>query len=164
MLNMSKIFVESVKYGFGEGGFACGPIGGEFIFTIEFKKDNDSNKWLTVADVGGILTYYLDDEDRFERHLNADVDNDTEIADLNRSTIEEFDGFVLGSSVEDVIPQIIDAEKTNPSALLLRFVVDFIEASKDECDGLVNLVTGKSLNEIDIPISGAELGYREGLV
>lgn len=160
---MSRFFVESVRYSLGEGGMACGPVSGEFMVSIKFKKDDEPSKWLTVIEITDFIIYFLENEDRFERHINLDADNSDEIEELNKYEITEFEGIDLGESYDDIFDQILQDEKDNPAAPLLRYVITLLDAHIEECDSLVELATGKYIDEVDIPASGAELGYYEDL-
>ena len=55
---MSRYRVLEAKCGVGEGGIACGPVGGPVIAEIRLSDENSSEFYLSLVEVDGIANWF----------------------------------------------------------------------------------------------------------
>ena len=151
----SRFFVEQVKCGVTEGGMACGPVSGDVIVTIEYRKDDGPSQWLSNAECMGFATIYLNDFDPFDVLMSGDVENPK----YGLGMTSEFEGLEFGD-YEDMF-EACAQDKDNPAVPLLRYLVAVTRCSSDETKDLIALAEGKYIDEVEVPLSDIEKEYWE---
>ena len=149
-MSKSKFFVEQVKRGVTEGGMACGPVSGDVIVTIKYRKNDEPSRWLSNMQSMGFSTFYVDDFDPFDLLMSGDVENPK----FGAGRIDEFEGVEIGFYEE--MYETFDENKDNPAVLLLRYLIAVAQSSQEEIDDLIKLVEGHYIDEINVPISEDE--------
>lgn len=66
---MARYFIETAKYGIGEGGMACGPV----VAEVNVKVDNGERFYMPLAEVMGIPNFYKTEESTYALHMNMDA-------------------------------------------------------------------------------------------
>ena len=159
---MKRYFIEDVKCGVSEGGMACGPVGGNVVATIRIK-DTESEKslWLSAVEVEGMPNCYIHDYDPYDKLIEENFDDSEFWDDMESRYIEDFDGICV-NDYDELLNDVIE-QPENPAGQLLRFMVTLLRCGMDEIDDLVQLATGKFVDEIDVPASDIEEEYLEDL-
>ena len=156
---MSRYFVEHVDCSFDAGGTACGPVSGAICTSVKYRKDNGPSQWLELDEVDGMPNFYLSNRDQFEYHVNFDSDDEKEIEQFNESYIQEFEGISLSDDYGDLYEQFFGDQKDNPASALLRYIIQVARCPAEELEHVINMGTGKYIDEVDIPISEDEQDY-----
>jgi len=157
---MGTFLIEQVKHGENDGGDACGPIGGAICVSVHFKKDNEPSRWIELDDVDGIYQFYLSDTDMFDFHANFNsYDDEDEIKKFNENFIEEFEGITLSDNYIEMFDQINGSQKANPASALIKYMILLVRCSDYKIDDLIDMATGKYIDEIDIPVGDDEQDY-----
>ncbi len=156
---MSRYYIEQVKCEFDNGGIACGSVGGAVCTSVKFRKDNESSLWLELDEIDGMPQFYLSDEDQLDLHLNIDPEDDDAVSAMNANYIEEFEGINLSDDYDDLYDQFANEQKDNPATDFLRYIILVTRCSTDELEGLINMATGKYIDELEIPLSEEEQEY-----
>ena len=158
---MKRYLIENAKCGITDGGFACGPVGGNVVVTVQFKEDKKT-QYLSVVEVSGIPNYYLSEEDIFDELVKEDFDDMKFQAVMDASYITDFNGIEFGCEYSDVFESISD-DKNNPAVPLLRYVIALLRCPMEDVEGMVKMASGKYADEIEIPTSDIEEEYTDEL-
>ncbi len=180
---MSRFFVESVRHDTTKENICYGPVE-DLIISVRFRKDDGPSKWLTLVrgdeiDIG-LPIYFLENDDRFERHLfhweyEGGIDDDNEDRELKRNIIDVFEGISLDTDADtgrwdyvdysfyfNIYEQILREGRNNPADRFMKYIVAlFSSDDEDERDELAKLAEGKYIDEVEIPECKAELKFRE---
>ena len=150
---MTRYFINEVKCGVSSGsGFACGPVPETVTASVQYKKDEGSLMWLTLSEFDGLASFYLTEEDIYDKIQDIDGDDEEFIDKLNDEYfIRGFDGISFGEYGEygDVF-QSIEENKDNPAANFILYLVALVRCGWDELPGLVEAGKGKYADEIDL--------------
>ena len=149
----SRYFIEKIKVGVTEGGVACGPVSGDIIVSIKYKKDNEASKWLSNAECMGIPNIFINDYDPFELLMSGDVEDPKWGIGMTNS-FEEIDF----NDYEDMFEAFLENE-TNSANQLLRLLIAVTCLSDEEKSALISVTEGKYVDEVDVPISDIEEDY-----
>ena len=156
---MSRFFIETAKCDVTTGGIACGPVGGEVVASVRFS-DGSVTQWISLVEVDGIPNFYLTDKDIFEDLLDCDFE-DQEFADyLNDHFLDDFNGITFTGEYEDIFISLSE-DSDNPAVPLIRYLIALVRCEMDEVEELIDLATGRYVDELDIPISDLEEEYLE---
>ena len=158
---MKRYFIENAKCGFTDGGFACGPVDGNVVVTVQFKEDKKT-QYLSVVEVSGIPNYYLSDEDIFDDLVKEDFDDTEFQAVMDASYITDFNGIEFGCEYSDIFESISE-DINNPIVPLLRYVIALLRCPMEDVESLVKMASGKYADEIEIPTSDIEEEYMDEL-
>ena len=151
---MSRYFIENAKCGVTEGGMGCGPISGNVVATIQFKEGN-ATQWLSLVEVEGIPNVYLTEKDVFEDLVAEDFEDTEFIEYMQEHYIDEFEGIEFDDDYSSTFESITECPE-NPAVPLIRFLIALIRCEMDEVNELIELATGRYVDEIDIPVSDVE--------
>lgn len=151
----SRFFIEKVKCGVTNGGMACGPVLGNVIVTIQYRKENGASEWISNAECMGIATIYHNEFDPFDTLMSEDVDNPK----FGVGMIDSFEGISF-YDYEDMFEAFVE-NKDNAAIPLLRLLIAVTRAASDDVKRLIAMSEGKYVDEIDIPISDIEEEYLE---
>ena len=144
---MTRYFIESAKYGVGEGGFACGPVEGPVVAEVKVKTENEEF-YMTLAEIYGIPNFYKSNESVYDFLVDPDIDEE-KIEVVNKNFIETGD--------YDEIFEKRDDEWFE----LYRYLIYVVRADYEECDEFIKVTTGKYIDEMDIPNSDVEFEWNE---
>ena len=150
-----RFFVEQVKCGVTEGGIACGPVSGDVIVTIKYRKDDGPSQWLSNAECMGIANIYKNDFDPFEILMSGDADNPK----FGLGMTDEFEGISF-NDYEDMFAAFGENEG-NSAVALLRLLIAVTRGTEKETKTLIAMAEGKYIDEVDVPISDIEEDYFE---
>lgn len=151
---MKRYFIEEVKCGVTEGGMACGPVGGSVVTSIKFRENNEAPNWLNLVEVSGIPNAYISDKDVYDDLIKEDFD-DKEFNDYMEDHFEaDFEGIDL-TDYAGAFECMYD-DQDNPAVPLIRYLITLTRCSTDEVEGLIKLVTGKYIDEVEVPMSEDE--------
>lgn len=144
--------IEEVKCGITEGGFACGPVDGNVVVSMKFN-DGKETKWLNNVEVGGIPNFYLTDKDIYDDLLKEDFDDEEFANMLDASFVSSFADVSLGE-YEDIFESF---ENANPNTVkLIRAIIWVTRCDMDELESIIESLTGKLVDGLDIPILDVE--------
>ena len=143
---MGKYYVDEVKYGLEGGGMACGPIGENVISSVKVT-DCSKSFWLTNVEVTGIPSFYLSEDEIFDRLVDACEDDDF-LEYLDQCFINSFEGIKLGEYGD--IYKSIKQNEGNPAVSLIRYIILLTRCSMEEEDGIIALAKGKFVDELEI--------------
>ncbi|WP_027207189.1 hypothetical protein [Butyrivibrio fibrisolvens] len=149
---MGKYYIDDVKCGLEKGGMACGPGFGTVVASVKVSVGSKTF-WLTNAEVEGLPSFYMSDEDIYDRLINISADDDF-IDYLDQCFIDSFEGIKLREY--DEMMESIKKNEGNPAVSLIRYIVLLTRCEMEEVDGLVALVKGKFVDEVEIPASDVE--------
>ena len=149
---MKRYFIEEIKCGESEGGVACGPVSGSFNVSIKYSVDGVS-KWLSNADVGGIPNFFLTEEDVFQKLCDDDMSEEFNNY-MNAHYAGDFEGLDLGEYWD--VYNSFSENPDNPAVPLVRLLVTLSRCHREEEAELIELATGKYIDEIDVPMSEDE--------
>ncbi len=155
--------IENVKRGENDKVCGCEITGGPICISVKYKKDNEPSKWLELDDVMGIPNFYLSDHDLFDYHISFNSDDEDDIKNFNENFINEFEGVTFSGDYTGLFDQFYGEKKGNPAVLLLRYMILVANCSDEELTKFIDMVVGKSVDSVDIPISEIEQEYIEGL-
>lgn len=147
--------IEEVKCGITEGGLACGPVDGNVIVSMKFN-DGKETKWLNNVEVGGIPNFYLTDKDIFDDLLKDDFDDEEYTKMLDETFVSSFSDVILGE-YEDIFESFEKADLN--TVKLIRAIIWVTRCDMDELNSIIESLTGKSVDEIDVPITDVEDGF-----
>lgn len=144
--------IEEIKCGITEGGFACGPVDGNVVVSMKFN-DGKEIKWLNSVEVGGIPNFYLTDKDIYDDLLKEDFDDEEFANMLDASFVSSFADVSLGE-YEDIFESF---ENADPNTVkLIRAIIWVTRCDMDELESIIESLTGKSVDGLDIPILDVE--------
>lgn len=115
---MGKYFVNEVKCGVSNGGMTCGPVEGTVNVSVNVT-EGDKTYWVTNSEFTGIPSFYVTQEDIFDKIGDIDDEEFTEY--LSNKYIHEFKGISLGEY--DEIFDSIKNNSGNPAVSLIRYIV-----------------------------------------
>ena len=153
---MKRYFIEEVKCGVSEGGFACGPVPGSVVVAIKYR-DGQESKWLNMVEVDGIPNVSLTDNDIYDDMIREDEDS---IEFFEKHSIGDFNGIAIDYDYSTTFESIAEDPK-NPAVPLIRYLITLTRCDMDEVEGLIQMATGKYVDEIDIPVSDEEEMFLE---
>ena len=130
---------------------------------VSLRVMGEGYKWLTLVDDNGTPKFYSSQEDIFALRKKGEVRSWLEKIEVYRTN--EFEGLKLGeyndvffSMYNDFVSIYTDNE--NPVVKLIRYMIDLIFAKDgEEITDLMHLPMGKSIDEVDVPISYIEENY-----
>ena len=154
---MKRFFIEDVKCGITEGGFACGPVGGNVVVTIQFKEEGKT-QWLSLVEVDGIPNVFLFDKDVHDELVKEDFDNEQFTKYMGDHSIHEFNGIELNGDYRDAFG-CIDKDPDNPAVPVVRYLITLVRCDMDDVEELISMAIGKYADELDIPESDVEEDY-----
>ena len=140
---MARFFIEDVKCGVTEGGFACGPVFGDVIAEAKIKSDTGEVSFFCLAEVTGIPVFMKTDRSTYDEQMQDNY-SDEFIEYLDDHTLGEID-------YTDVY--------TNPDMEyhdVLQYLSHIVLSGWEECIPFMESTKGKWLDEIEIPISEDE--------
>jgi hypothetical protein len=131
--------------------------------TVSLRVTGAKNKWITLVDDNGSPKFYLSDEEIIALYRKGDIK--TWLESIEKYLITEFEGLKLGeyndvffSMYNDFVSIYTDGE--NPAVKLIRYMIDLIFAKDSkEITDLMHLPMGRSIDEVDVPISYIEDNY-----
>ena len=139
---MTRYYIESAKYGVGEGGFACGPVDGPVVAEIKVKTDNEEF-YMSLAEVYGIPNFYKSNESVYNFLMNPELDEEA-IENVNQYFIE------IGDYDE------IFERKEDKWFELYRYLIYVVRADYGECEQFIDSTKNNYIDDIDIPFSDIE--------
>ena len=140
---MSRYRVLEAKCGVGEGGIACGPVGGPVIAEIRLSDENSSEFYLSLIEVDGIANWFRTDRSTIDDLLSGN--NDESIFDyLNDNSLP------LGEYGD-----VLD-EKEDELYQAYRYLIYLVRCEMDEAEPFIQSTAGKYLDEIEVPMSDIE--------
>lgn len=140
---MKRYRVLEAKCGVGEGGFACGPVGGPVIAEIRLSDEDNSAFYLSLVEVDGVANWFRTDRSTIDELLSED--NDESVFDyLNDNNLP------LGEYGE-----VLD-EKEDELYQAYRYLIYLVRCEMDEAEPFIQATAGKYLDEIEIPMSDIE--------
>ena len=120
--------------------------------------DGNGEKWLSVSEVEGMGSFYISEQDIFDR-LNNVGEYDEELQDILDSSPEEFDGVPLKEDYDAVFEY---AQENDSDALqLVRYAILVTRCPEEDLQNTICLGEGKFIDEIDVPMSDIEEEYNE---
>ena len=156
---MKRYFIEEAKCGITEGGIGIGPVPGNVVVSLKFQ-DGTRTQWLNVVEVDGIPNVYLSDEDIFDPLLAEDLDDEDFTEYMLDHYITEFEGIVFDTDYEATFESISE-NPDNPAVPLIRCIIALVRCSMDETEELIQMMSGKYADEVEIPVSDVEEEYLE---
>lgn len=119
--------------------------------------------WLTLVDDNGTPKFYSSQEDIFALRKKGEVRS--WLKEIETCRINEFEGLKLGeyndvffSMYNDFVSIYTDVER--PAVKLIRYMIDLIFAKDSkEITDLMHLPMGRSIDEVNVPISYIEENY-----
>ena len=151
---MKRYLIEEVKCGITEGGMGCGPVSGSVVASIQFREENRT-QWLSLVEVTGIPNVYLTDKDVFEDLLAEDFEDMGFSEYMREHFIDEFEGIEFDDDYSTTFESIAEDPK-NPAVPLIRYLIALIRCEMDAVNELIDIATGRYVDEIDIPVSDVE--------
>lgn len=148
---MGKYFVNEVKCSVSNGGMACGPVEGTVNVSVNVT-EGDKTYWVTNSEFTGIPSFYVTQEDIFDKI--GDIDDEEFAEYLNNKYINEYEGISLGEY--DEIFDSIKNNSGNPAVSLIRYIILLTRCPMDSVEEIVNLAKGKYIDEVEIPKSDIE--------
>ncbi len=158
---MKRYLIEEAQCGITKGGFACGPISGQVITSIKYN-DGAGSKWLSIAEYDGFPMIYVSERDIFDDLIKDAFEDEAFMEYLEAHKIGDFDGVYLGGEYQDVFEGIYE-DPENPAARLLKYAIALTRCAEGEEKDLIDMASGKYVDELDIPISDVEEDYMEDL-
>lgn len=143
---MSRYYIEAIKYGEADGGFACGLVGGAIVAEAKVRNDAGESFYLSLADVCGLPNFYKTSESTFEKQLQMDED----LIEVLENT------FIETGDYEEIFEK-----KDSEWFELYRYLIFFVSESEEACKELEKLTVGKYIDEIEVPMSDVEMDYKE---
>ena len=70
---MARYFIEDVKCGVTEGGFACGPVPGDVIAEVKVKTDTDETFYVSLAEVTGIPNFFKTERSTYDEQMQTNI-------------------------------------------------------------------------------------------
>lgn len=123
---------------------------------VSLRVMGEGYKWLTLVDDNGTPKFYSSQEDILVLRKKGEVKTWLEMVEKHR--ISEFEGIKLGE-YNDVFFSIYN-DIENPAGKLIRYMIDLIFAKdRKEITDLMHLPMGRSIDEVDVPISYIEDNY-----
>ena len=120
--------------------------------------DGDAEKWLSVAEVEGMASFYISDEDIFDR-LNNIGEYDEDLQDILDSSPEDYEGVPLKEDYDAIFEY---AQENNSDALqLVRYAILVTRCDAEDLDDIIEMGEGKFIDEINVPMSDIEEEYNE---
>ena len=148
---MKRYFIEEAKCGVE----SYGPDG--VVAAAVRYSDGKKTRWLSMAEVEGILNCFVSDRDIYDTLLDNDPDGEA----LDKYQADSFNGLELGD-YDDVFAAISE-DPDNPAAPLIRYAIALVRCSAEELQGLIDMGQGRYADELDIPRSDIEEEYEEDL-
>ena len=118
--------------------------------------DGKETKWLNNVEVGGIPNFYLTDKDIFDDLLKDDFDDEEYTKMLDETFVSSFSDVILGE-YEDIFESFVKADLN--TVKLIRTIIWVTRCDMDELNSIIESLTGKSVDEIDVPITDVEDGF-----
>lgn len=143
---MAVYFVESVKCGVGNGGMACGPVGGPVVAEIKVRGYENKEFYLSLAEVDGIPNFFQTDRSTIREQLNKEWDDS--FADYLH------DHYIEIASYEE----LFEKEYTEWTQLL-RYLMYIVRADWDDFNKYKDAVINRYIYEIFVPMSDLEEEY-----
>ena len=143
---MRRYKIEEAKYGYVDFGPDAVAVA-----TVKYT-DGRETRYLSLAEVSGIPNFLLTEEDIFDKLTEEDSDPDFWDG-INDLTIYEFNGIDIHDEYSDVICSIRENED-NPAVSLLRYIIALVRCEGEQ--DLIEMGTGKYVDELEIPISDIE--------
>ena len=156
---MKRYFIEGVQFGESEGGIACGPVGGSEVVTVKYN-DSEATHWLSLVDYDGFPNFYLTDEDVHARIVEEDLDDKEFTKYMEDISIYDFDGVSLGGEYVDVFEGLAE-DPAKPAVALIRYLINLVSCGEEKVESMIKMATGKFVDDLDIPMSRAELEWLE---
>ena len=128
---------------------------GNVIVSMKFI-DGKETKWLNNVEVGGIPNFYLTDKDIFDDLLKDDFDDEEYTKMLDETFVSSFSDVILGE-YEDIFESFVKADLN--TVKLIRTIIWVTRCDMDELNSIIESLTGKSVDEIDVPITDVEDGF-----
>lgn len=123
---------------------------------VSLKVMGEGYKWITLVDDNGTPKFYSSQEDIFALRKKGEVRSWLEMIEQYR--INEFEGLKLGEYNDVFFSMYNDIE--NPAVKLIRYMIDLIFAKDSkEITDLMHLPMGRSIDEVNVPISYIEDNY-----
>jgi len=104
-----------------------------------------------------ILNVILTDKDIFDRLLKNDSDEDFNEY-VNEHEIFDFEGTEFDGDYSTTISSLYENTE-NPAVPLIRYLLTLTLCSQEETQGLIELATGKYIDEIEVPMSEVETDW-----
>lgn len=143
---MSRYLIEEIKYGQGEGGFACGPCEAPYVAEMKVKMDDGKEVFFSLAEVVGLPNFYKTPVSTFEQQLVMDEDI-LDILDEGYIETGDYDEFFEKQDLEwfDIC----------------RCLIYLVRSSIYECEEFIELVVGKYIDEVEVPATDLEMQFDE---
>ena len=123
---------------------------------VSLKVMGEGCNWLTLVDDNGTPKFYSSQEDIFALRKKGEVRS--WLKEIETCRITEFEGLKLGE-YNDVFFSIYN-DIENPACKLIRYMIDLIFAKDgEEITDLMHLPMGRSIDEVNVPISYIEENY-----
>lgn len=151
---MNRYFIEEVKCDWTGG---CGPCGGVSVVTtsVKFKNEDGTVQWLTLNEVDGMLSFYLSDEELFDKFLSYDeMDEDDEGYDelnslVNDEYLTEFEGIELSCEDDsDYYMEMFEELEDNYAVQLLKYAICVSGCVTNKLEELIKAAAGKYIDDV----------------
>ena len=120
--------------------------------------DGNGEKWLSVSEVEGMGSFYISDQDIFNR-LNNVGEYDEELQEILDFSPEDFDGVPLKEDYDAIFEY---AQENNSDALqLVRYAILVTRCEEEDLQDIIELGEGKFIDEIEVPMSDIEEEFNE---
>lgn len=156
---MKRYFIETVKCDVTTGGIACGPVGGEVVASVKFN-DGSVSQWISLVEVEGIPNAFLTDKDIFDGLLSGDFEDQRFTDYLNNHYLNDLNGIKITGEYTDIFISLSE-DLDNPAVPFIRYLIALVRCEMDDVEELIEMATGRYVDELDIPISDLEEEYLE---
>ena len=140
---MANYFIMDAKAGVGEGGMACGPVGGPIVAEAQLKNEAGQEFFISLAEVDGLPNFFKTDYSTFEEQLSFDM-SDEEIEMLDKSYMDAGEYEEL---LTDPDPEWID---------VFRYLMYLVRCDTGKEKSFILATKGCWTNEIRIPMTDIE--------
>ena len=142
---MKNVKIEEVKLGCTGTGFACGPLPGNIVCEVAYAEDDGTKGFLSVIECSGMPNFFRTPFPMYEELLANEPDEDR-IQEIEENYSFDYDG-EYENMFADPDPDWFD---------LLRYITAIVRAPEGEDQDIIDITTGRWLNQIEIPVSDVE--------
>lgn len=153
---MKRYFIEEVKCDLTNGGLSCGPVSGSVVVTVRFNEGSEP-KWLSVVETEGIANYFLLNKDV---HTELVEEDDETIDSVEEHYVYDINGIELDPEYSGTFESIAD-DPENPAVPFVRYIIALVRCDMDDVTALIEMATGRFVDELEIPISDLEEDFIE---
>lgn len=153
---MKKFLVEDISVGASKGGIACGPVSGLVIAEICLKDtENGTISYHALTEVGGTLSFTNSSTSTFDIQVREDYEDKASWATVESSYAGGY------SDYDEFYEDLTTCDEEHQ--LIWKLLAYLVRADWDEIAEMKANNTGKSLDEIEIPVCDAEQEYLDSL-